>query len=353
MSGRLAIGRGHRPFYSGAGKSIFRRSNPRESLHEFVPSAHGPVTIAGRHGPCHVPGSPRAVVARRTSAVLCADRATGAAGGGQRLRHQGGAEPQSADGRSDFSPLLRGSRQPARADAALARIGRDGRSVRPGRHQRPRHRGRRPGQGVAVGQARIRGRDRAEGSAQRSRGAQAEGHAREIPDARFRQFRRTDGRRRRARDRQSLRRRPDRDPRHHFGAGAHTGRHHRLPVLHPDRRGDQSRQLRRRAGRHERQACRHQHRDLLALRRFAGHRLCDSRQHGARRGRLGQEWRQGRQAAVARRAFAGGDAGDRRDDGAEASRRRAGVQRRGRQPCREGRTESVRSDRRNRRAVDR
>ena len=43
------------------------------------------------------------------------------------------------------------------------------------------------------------------------------------------------GRRRGAGDRQSLRRRTDRDARHHFGAGAHPGRHHRLSVLHPDR----------------------------------------------------------------------------------------------------------------------
>ena len=62
------------------------------------------------------------------------------------------------------------------------------------------------------------------------------------------------GRRRRARDRQSLRRRPDRDARHRLGAGAHAGRHHRLPVLHPDRCRDQPRQFRRRAGRHDRQA---------------------------------------------------------------------------------------------------
>ncbi len=127
------------------------------------------------------------------------------------------------------------------------------------------------------------------------------------------------GRRRRARDRQSLRRRPDRDARHHLGAGAHAGRHHRLPVLHPDRCRDQSRQFRRRAGRHDRAARRHQHRDLLALRRFAGHRLCDSRQHGACGGGLRQERRQGGEAAVARRAAAGGDAGDRRDAGAEAA----------------------------------
>ena len=56
---------------------------------------------------------------------------------------------------------------------------------------------------------------------------------------------------------------------------------------------DQSRQFRRRAGRHDRQARRHQHRDLLALRRLARHRLCDSGQHGARRRGLRQERRQG------------------------------------------------------------
>ena len=77
------------------------------------------------------------------------------------------------------------------------------------------------------------------------------------------------GRRPGARHRQSVRRRPDRDARHRLGAGAHPGRHHRLPVLHPDRRRHQSRQFRRRAGRHDRQAGRHQHRDLLALRRLA------------------------------------------------------------------------------------
>ena len=89
--------------------------------------------------------------------------------------------------------------------------------------------------------------------------------------------------------------------------------HHRLPVLHPDRRRHQSRQFRRRAGRHDRQAGGRQHRDLLALRRLAGHRLRHSRQHGARRRRFRQERRQGREAAVARRPAAGGDAGDRRD----------------------------------------
>ena len=57
---------------------------------------------------------------------------------------------------------------------------------------------------------------------------------------------------------------------------------HRLSILHPDRCCDQSRQFRRRAGGHDRQARRHQHGDLLALRRLSGHRLCNSGQHGAR-----------------------------------------------------------------------
>ena len=147
-----------------------------------------------------------------------------------------------------------------------------------------------------------------------------------------------------------VRRRPDRDARHHLGAGAHAGRHHRLSVLHPDRCGDQSRQFRRRAGRHDRQARRHQHRDLLALRRLAGHRLCDSRQHGARRRGLRQERRQGGEAAVSRREAAGGDARYRRDAGAEAAERGAGRQCRAEQSGGARRAETVRPDRGDRRA---
>ena len=56
-------------------------------------------------------------------------------------------------------------------------------------------------------------------------------------------FRRARGRRSGARDRQSLRRRPDRHQRHRLGARAHPGRHHRLRLLHPDRCGDQSRAI--------------------------------------------------------------------------------------------------------------
>src|SRR6202000_2129455 len=67
---------------------------PRESLHESASSVHGPVTVAGRHGARFGPGSPRAVIAGRAAAVLCADRAAGAARGRQRVRDQGGAESQ-------------------------------------------------------------------------------------------------------------------------------------------------------------------------------------------------------------------------------------------------------------------
>ena len=150
---------------------------------------------------------------------------------------------------------------------------------------------------------------------------------RALPRARVRRFGRAAGRRRGAGHRQSVRRRPDRDPRHRLGGGAHPGRHHRLSVLHPDRRRHQSRQFGRRAGRSRRAPGRHQHRDLLALGRLAGHRLRHSRQHGQGRGRLGQERRLRGQAAVARRQAAGGDAGDRREPRAQAPGRRAGRER--------------------------
>ena len=67
--------------------------------------------------------------------------------------------------------------------------------------------------------------------------------------------------------------------------GPHPGRHHRLQLLHPDRRGDQSGQLGRRPGDPGRPADRHQHGDLLAQRRLDRHRLRGALQHGAHRGR--------------------------------------------------------------------
>ena len=112
---------------------------------------------------------------------------------------------------------------------------------------------------------------------------------------------------------------------------AHPGRRVRLPVLHPDRRRDQSRQFRRRAGRHGRPDGRHQHRDLLALRRLAGRRLRHSGQHGARGGGVGQDRRRCGQAAVARRQPPGGDAGAVARVRSQAAGRRGGDRRHVRQ----------------------
>ena len=287
--------------------------------HEFRDSSHDAFSTIGLAVVCRRArdasldtclgaGPARAGLAGGTEAVLRADRAAGAAGGRQRLRRQDHA---------DRNPLLddpifrRFFGVPGQQDDQMQRSLGSGVMVDPS--------------GLVVtnvhviegaDQVKVSLSDKREfeaeivlkDSALRSRRVAPERLSREIPDARFRQFRRADGRRCRARDRQSLRRRPDRHPRHHLGPGAHASRHHRLPVLHPDRCADQSRQFRRRAGRHDRPPCRHQYRDLFALRRFAGHRFCDPRQHGACRGRVRQERRQGGEAAVAWRAAAGGDA---------------------------------------------
>ena len=82
-----------------------------------------------------------------------------------------------------------------------------------------------------------------------------------------------------------VRRRPDDDQRHRFGACALAYRHFRFRLLHPDRRGDQSRQFGRRAGQHVRAAGRHQHGDLQPERRLDRHRFRHSVKHRARRGR--------------------------------------------------------------------
>ena len=149
-----------------------------------------------------------------------------------------------------FGPQFGGPREQTQQ---LARLRRHRRSVRPGRHQQPRHRRRRPGEDLARRQARVRrSMSCSRTRAPTSRCCASRTAQRALPGDRVRQFRRAAGRRRGAGDRQSVRRRPDRDPRHRLGGGAHPGRHLRLSVLHPDRRGDQSRQFRRRAGRHDR-----------------------------------------------------------------------------------------------------
>ena len=57
----------------------------------------------------------------------------------------------------------------------------------------------------------------------------------------------------------------------------------RLRLLHPDRRGNQSRQFRRRADQHGRPAGRHQHGNLQPQRRLDRHRFRHPVQHGPRR----------------------------------------------------------------------
>ncbi len=83
---------------------------------------------------------------------------------------------------------------------------------------------------------------------------------------------------------------------------------------------DQSRQFRRRAGRHERPAGRHQQRDRLVVRRLGGHRLCHPGQHGACGRGFGGSRQQRGQPAVARRQAAGGHARHRRQPRAAARR---------------------------------
>ena len=146
----------------------------------------------------------------------------------------------------------------------------------------------------------------------------------ELPYRRIQRFRPARGRRPGARHRRSLRRRPDRDQRHRLGAGANPGRRVGLPVLHPDRRRHQSRQLRRTAGRHVGPDRRHQHRDLFPHRRFQRHRLRHPLQHGAGRRRIRQDRRRPCPDAVDRRPLPGGDAGHCRRARARDAARRAG-----------------------------
>ena len=70
--------------------------------------------------------------------------------------------------------------------------------------------------------------------------------------------------------------------RHRQRARPHRAQPGRLRGLHPDRRVDQSGQLRRRARQSARRARRHQHGDLFAHRRQHRHRLRDPVEHGRR-----------------------------------------------------------------------
>ena len=103
---------------------------------------------------------------------------------------------------------------------------------------------------------------------------------------------------RRARHRQSVRRRPDRHHRHRQRHGPRQPRHRGLRGLHPDRRRHQSRQLGRRARGRRGPAHRHQHRHLQPQRRQPGHRLCHPLGPRPQRHEQPDQRRQGRRAAT-------------------------------------------------------
>ena len=133
---------------------------------------------------------------------------------------------------------------------------------------------------------------RAQGAAGRQRSQDrhrpAEDRGDEPRHAALRRLRSLAGRRAGHGDRQSIRSRADGDHRHRERQGA-LHRRGSVRRFHPDRHVDQSRQLRRPAGRCARRPGWDQLGDLLAVRRLGRHRLRHPGEH-----------RQGRAAAVAR-----------------------------------------------------
>ena len=193
--------------------------------------------IAGRGAAARRPREPD-----RGQAIFCP--------GGEARRSLRGQRLCAAQGRADRVAVLRRSVlraivrralwHSARAHPELARLGRAGRSKRPRRHQQPRHPGQRRGRDYRrpVRRARVPGQGRAQGRADRSCRAPPGRQGHSVPFHPVQRLRQPRSRRSRARHRRSVRRRPDGDERHRLGAGPHSGRHFRLSVLHPDRRGD-------------------------------------------------------------------------------------------------------------------
>ncbi len=139
-------------------------------------------------------------------------------------------------------------------------------------HQRARRRRRRRGQGQPRRQARLQGQGRRRRQAHRHRAAQ---DRREGPaQGQHRRSREAQGRRVGGRDRQALRPRQHDDRRHRQRQGTRPAAGEPRPV-HPDRRRDQPRQLRRAAVQPQGRGRRHQFADLLALGRLHGARVRD------------------------------------------------------------------------------
>ena len=268
-------------------------------------------TLPGaRRAPCACPSRERSARGAgergHAEAVVCSRGEASGARGGQCLC----APPRRTDGlpvfqRSVFRPAVRRAfRHPARAHREFARFRRARQRRRRRRHQQPRYPGKRRGghHRCLVRRAGVSGEDDPQGRTDRPCGASPRGRGRGIPIDRLQRFRQPRSRRHRARHRRSVRRRANGDERHRLGACPHASRHLRLSVLHSDRCRHQSRQFGRRARGHGRASGRDQYRDLLQERRLARHRICNSVQHGAARGRVGAERRQGPAALAWRRA---------------------------------------------------
>ena len=175
-------------------------------------------------------------------------------------------------------------RPAAGAHPVLARLRRHHQCRRRHRHQHAcgqgRHRHADPR--GAVRQARVRRAHRRPGRAHRPRRAQDREGRQRLSVPAVRRQRQARGRRRGARHRQPVRRRPDGDQRHHLGAW-------RAPRWRRPRRRCSCRRTRPSIpgnsggalGRHERQARRHQHDDLLAVGRLGRHRLRHPLEPGA------------------------------------------------------------------------
>ena len=184
---------------------------------------------------------------------------------------------------------------------------------RPGRlhrHQQPRGRRRRQREGAPQRRARVRRQGDRHRPADRPC---ADPDRRRRPAAaRARRQRQRARRRGCDRRRQPVRPRRHGDPRHRLGDGA---RHQRraLRRLHPDRRGDQPRQLGRPAAQHAGRGDRRELGDLLAERRLGRRRLRHSVEHGEG-GRGAAPLRRRGRARLARRDDPERHPGDRHRD---------------------------------------
>ena len=191
-----------------------------------------------------------------------------------RRRHAAGAAARLAV--RGLLPRLHGAPGRRAAPAAAlerARLGLHHLGRRLHRHQQPRDRERRRDRGRALPRRRrSRRRSSAATPAPTSRSSRSRATT-PLPFVEFGDSDAAQGRRLGARHRQPARPGLLGLRRHRLGAQPHAAG--QLRRLHPDRRRDQPRQLRRAALRHERAGDRGEHRDPLAQRRLDRHRLRD------------------------------------------------------------------------------